>query len=153
VAKSFLPGLILLAAMLPARADTTIDPKSWLTPDAPVGNINLPVQPVPGLVVPASQRPEAVRLLAETQIVQLEYEQARHLLGIDQNSILGVKGPAYLVRAVSPNSAGSCEASLRADILFVFCGSLGDWRYELRPIVVFLRQKPSIINVSAMTAK
>ena len=137
MAKLVLSTVIVLAAAIPLRAATP----------------ELPSQPVPGLVVPASQRAEAISLLADTQIVELEYAEARHLLGIDQNSILGVEGPAYLVRAVGPNSAGSCSASVRGTILFVFCGSLGEFRYELRPIIVFLRQKPSIINISAMTAK
>lgn len=156
--KPFLLVSMLFAATfglrLAAYAETAIDPKSWLTPDAPTGDRAAPAKPSPGLMVPKEARAVAINLLTKDQIVELEYEQAQHLLGVDPRFILGAGGlTPYLVRAVSPNSGGSCSADQRANILFVLCGSLGDWQYELTPVIVFLRQKPNVVNISAMTAR
>jgi len=148
---------VLIGAVIgpsPALPAPAIDPKTWLTPDAPAGDASLPFEYVSGLVVPVSAREEAIGLLADAQIVELPYEQAQHFLGVDRQSLLGAwRGTPYLVRAVNPNSAGQCEASVRGDILSVFCGSLGDWRYELHPVVVFLPKKPKVVRISAMTAR
>jgi hypothetical protein len=154
MARALLSGLIFLVMTFAAHGENAIDPKTWLTPDAPVGDTSFPVQKISGIVVPVRARNEAISLLMESQIVELTAEQSQHLLGLDRSSVLGASGAApYLVRAVSPNDAGECDASLRDDILFVFCGSLGDWNYELSPVVVFLHRKPSAIRISAMTAR
>jgi hypothetical protein len=154
--KPLLPYWILLATAFSgaAQAADTIDPKSWLTPDAAPFVESAPVQLVFGMAVPESTRLEASGLLASVPIVELTYEQARHPLGMDPNSILGAtRGNPFLVRGVSPNSAGRCEADQQGDALSVFCGSLGDFRYEVRPMVVFLREKPRTVQVHAMTAR
>ncbi|MES2256085.1 MAG: hypothetical protein V4559_13715 [Pseudomonadota bacterium] len=155
--KQLLSSSILLAATLSlciaAQAEAIIDPKTWLTPDAPVGDLSSPIQVVPGLAVPKETRAEAVSLLISAKIVELNYEQAQHLLGTSPRDILGGRGTPYLVRAVNPNSGGSCDANMRNNVLFVFCGSLGEFIYELRPLVVFPGRKPSDVNISALTAR
>jgi len=155
--KPFLFCSTLLAAAwgacAAAQSAATIDPKSWLTLEAPIVDQSSPVQTVPGVMVPKETRAVAARLLTKTQIVELSYEEAR-LLGVNLRSILGTAGGApFLVRGVSPNSSGKCDANLQGTVLSVFCGSLGDFSYELRPVIVFLRQKPSSVWVGAMTAR
>jgi hypothetical protein len=157
MAKWFLLCSTLLAASLgvcaTAQPAATIDPKSWLTPEAPIGDGSLPVQTVPGVIVPEGTRPVAAGLLIKTQIVELSYAEAR-LLGIDPRNILGTAGATpFLARGVSPNNAGTCNANLQGNVLSVFCGSLGDFNYELRPVIVFLHRKPSSVQISAMTAR
>ena len=104
-------------------------------------------------MVPEEKRTVAVGLLTQVQIVELSYEEAR-LLEVDSRSILGTMGAKpFLVRGVSPNKAGMCNATLQGATLSVFCGSLGDFSYELRPVVVFLKQKPNSVWIGALTAR
>jgi hypothetical protein len=136
-----------------ALAATTIDPKSWLTPETSIVDRSTPVQTVLGVIVPEEKRAVAAGLLTQTQIVELSYEETR-LLGVDPRTILGTMGAKpFLVRGVSPNQAGTCNATLQGSALSIFCGSLGDFSYELRPVVVFLKQKPSSVWVGALTAR
>ena len=128
-------------------------PKELVDIRAPAGDQNQPIQTVHGIMVPKETRAEASNLLAEAQIVEISYEEAR-LLGVEPRNILGAAGAIpFLVRGVSPNNAGTCSANLQGNILSVFCGSLGDFSYELRPVIVFLRQKPSSVWIGAMTAR
>jgi len=136
-----------------AQAAITIDPKSWLTPEASIADQSTPVQTVPGVMVPEEKRAVAVGLLSKAQIVELSYEETR-LLDVDSRSVLGTMGAKpFLVRGVSPNKAGMCNATLQGTALSIFCGSLGDFSYELRPVVVFLKQKPSSVWIGALTAR
>lgn len=157
MAKLLLLHSILLAASLgvgaTAQPRATIDPKSWLTPDAPIGDRGLPVKTVLGVIVPEGTRAAAASLLTKAQIVELSYEETR-LLDVDPRTILGAAGTKpFLVRGVSPNNAGTCNANLQGNVLSIFCGSLGDFSYELRPVIVFLHQKPSSVQIGAMTAR
>jgi len=156
MAKLFPLPSILLAATLGvgamAQPRDPINPLSWLTPPAPPRDQTLPVQPVLGVIVPEERRAAAAGLLTKVQFVEVSYAEAR-LLGADSQTILGTVGyRTFLVRGVSPNNAGTCNANLQGSVLSVFCGSLGDFSYELRPVIVFLHQEPGSVSIGAMTA-
>ena len=157
MAKLFLLRSTVLAAAFAvcatAQPRAPIDPKSWLTPEVSTGDQNLPIQPVSGVIVPEERRAAAAGLLINTQIVEISYQEAR-LFDVEPRNLLGIAGAtAFLVRGVSPNGGGMCNASLQGNALSVFCVSLGDFNYELRPIIVFLHQKPGSVTVGAATAR
>ena len=140
----------MLALIGAAQAAGLPDPKSWLSPAHEV-----PPQSkghnekVAIFIIP----PETIDLLAKTQIVELTAQQLDRLSGgkaAPTNTLEHVQ--PYLVRGVSPNTAGVCNAGQEDGELTVFCGSLGDWRYEFRPVIVFLSGKPSRVWIGAMTA-
>jgi hypothetical protein len=58
----------------------------------------------------------------------------------------------YLVRGVSPNGGGVFQVGMLGDEVRVFCGGLGPSRYEMRPLIVFLEQKPTRIWVGTASA-